>query len=318
MRPEFIGIGFQKCGTTTLYELLCHHREVLLTQDVKEPMYYRVGWWRERKGPEWYENRYFGKYDENDPRHPGEINAGLGENGCAAWIAKDFAAETKLIFMMREPVGRAFSAYKYFLARGFFPMRYMRLDRKKGHAAAFDVYVHDILENPKKRSQIMERRRKYLVFSQGLYAQHIREYLQYFPKEQMHFILFEDFVKDQEKECQKLYEFLGIGEDPEVPYGIRSNEGNQRASGPIWGMWHFLFTAFNYWLTEYLYVQKDHPVAYRRYRYVHDWVIRGSFEEDPDHSKVLPSTREYLQQYYQDEIRETEKLIGRSLKGVWY
>ena len=318
MRARFIGIGFQKCGTTTLYELLRHHRELLLTQDVKEPMFYRVGWWRERKGADWYESRYFGRYSENDPRLPGEINAGLGENGCAAWIAKDFAKDTKLIFMMREPISRSYSAYKYFLARGFFPMRYMILDKQKGHAAAFDTYVHDILENSKKRAKIMERRRKYLVFSQSLYTEHVEEYAQYFPQEQMHFILFEDFVKDQKAECEKLYRFLGIGDDEAVPYGIRSNEGNQCAAGPIWAMWGFLFTAFNYWLTEYLYVEKNHPVAYRRYRIVHDWVIRHVFCEDTDHSKVLDSTKEYLGQYYRNEILETEKLLGRSLKGVWY
>ena len=318
MRARFIGIGFQKCGTTTLYELLRHHRELILTQDVKEPMFYRVGWWREKKGAQWYEKRYFGGYPENDARLPGEINAGLGENGCAEWIAKDFAADTKLIFMMREPVERSYSAYKYFLARGFLPMRYMRLDRRRGHAAAFDVYVHNILEHPGKKAEILKKRRKYLVFSQSCYAELIGEYAQYFPKEQMHFILFEDFVKNQEKECRKVYDFLGIGEDEKVPYGIRSNEGNQRAAGSVWAILHLWFVAFNYWLTEYLDVEKDHPVAYRRYRIVHDWVIRKSFQEDEDHSKVTDSTRQYLQQYYQQEIAQTEKLIGRSLEGIWY
>jgi hypothetical protein len=86
----------------------------------------------------------------------------------------------------------------------------------------------------------------------------------------------------------------------------------------VWAILHLWFVAFNYWLTEYLDVEKDHPVAYRRYRIVHDWVIRKSFQEDEDHSKVTDSTRQYLQQYYQQEIAQTEKLIGRSLEGIWY
>ena len=317
MRARFICIGFQKCGTTTLYELLRHHRGIVLTQDVKEPMFYRVGWWRKKKGAGWYENRYFGRYAPDDPRLPGEINAGLGENGCAEWIARDFAKDTKLIFMLREPAERSYSAYKYFLARGFLPVKYFLLDRKVGHAASFDVYVHDILENPHKRGDILRQRRKYLVFSQSCYAELIREYRQHFPPEQMHYILFEEFVKDQETECSELYRFLGVSADSNVPYGIRSNEGNQRAAGAIWAMWHLLFTAFNYYLTEYLDVEQGHPVAYRRYRVVHDWVIRKSFARDEDHSKMQPQTREYLRHYYEGEIAETEQIIGRSLKGVW-
>ena len=219
--------------------------------------------------------------------------------------------------MLREPAERSYSAYKYFLARGFLPVKYFLLDRKVGHAASFDVYVHDILENPHKRGDILRQRRKYLVFSQSCYAELIREYRQHFPPEQMHYILFEEFVKDQETECSELYRFLGVSADSNVPYGIRSNEGNQRAAGAIWAMWHLLFTAFNYYLTEYLDVEQGHPVAYRRYRVVHDWVIRKSFARDEDHSKMQPQTREYLRHYYEGEIAETEQIIGRSLKGVW-
>ncbi len=317
MRAKFICIGFQKCGTTTLYELLRHHHGIVLTQDVKEPMFYRVGWWRKNKGADWYEKRYFGRYAPEDPRLPGEINAGLGENGCAEWIAKDFPGDTKLIFMLREPAERSYSAYKYFLARGFLPLKYFLLDRRKGHAVSFDAYVHDILENPKKKKNILRRRRKYLVFSQSCYAELIREYRQYFAPGQMHYILFEEFVKDQEKTCDELYQFLGVEADSAVPYGVRSNEGNQRATGPIWAMWHFLFTAFNYYLTEYLDVEKEHPVAYRRYRVVHDWVIQKSFTMDEDRSKILPQTGDYLRNYYEGEIAETEQIIGRNLKGVW-
>ena len=38
-RPDFICIGFQKCGTTSLYDLLKQHPNVYLTEDVKEPMF---------------------------------------------------------------------------------------------------------------------------------------------------------------------------------------------------------------------------------------------------------------------------------------
>lgn len=318
LRPKFICIGFQKCGTTTLYELLRQHKDIILPMDVKEPMFYRCSWWREKKGKDWYEERYFGCYDEHDPRMPGEVNAGLGENPCVKGISEDFPKETRLIFMMRNPAERTYSSYKYFLARGFLPMRYVVKDKKIGHAASFDAYVKEILGDEKKRNQIMQHRLRYLVFAGGMYATVIHEYEKHFPKEQMHFILFEDFVQDEKGECRKLYDFLGLPDDPDIVYGIKSNEGNQRSSGPIWSKWNIAFTSFNYWLSEYLYVQKNHPVAFRRYHVVHDWVIDHSFQKDEDHAPMLDETRKILQDYYQNEVREVEEILGRSLQGIWY
>ena len=318
MRPKFICVGFQKCGTTTLFELLRQHKGIILPDGVKEPMFYRCGWWRDRKGPDWYEERYFSCYREDDPRMPGEINAGLGENPCIKGISEDFPKDTKLVFMMRDPAARTYSAYKYFLARGFLPMRYVSLDMLVGHAKSFDIYVRNVLGNAKKRAAIPQHRLKYLVFAAGMYTTVIEEYGRHFPKEQMHYILFEDFVKDEKRECKKLFDFLGIEEDPDIVYGIKSNEGNRRSSGPIWSKWNIAFKSFNYWLSEYHYVQREHPLAFRRYHVVHDWVIRMSLREDDDHSKMMDSTRDMLRDYYKDEIGGTEKILGRSLAGVWY
>lgn len=318
MRPEFICVGFQKCGTTSLYELIRQHPDVILPNGVKEPMFYRCSWWRDRKGADWYEDRYFSCYDQDDPRIPGEINAGLGENPCVKGISEDFPKETKLIFMMREPASRTYSAYKYFLARGFLPMRYVLMDMIIGHAKSFDTYVKEVLGNAKKRAAIPEHRLKYLVFAGGMYRTVIEEYEKHFPKNQMHFILFEDFVKDEKKECEKLYDFIGLAHDPDIVYDIKSNEGNQRSSGPIWSKWNIAFTSFNYWLSEYHYVEREHPLAFRRYHVVHDWVIDNSFRPDEDHSKMLDSTKAMLQEFYQDEIRGAEQCLGRTLQGVWY
>ena len=66
-------------------------------------------------GREWfYEHRYWRHVKPGDDRLRGEINAGLTFSHCAHKIARDMPSDVKLLFMMREPVARAFSAYKYF------------------------------------------------------------------------------------------------------------------------------------------------------------------------------------------------------------
>ena len=63
--------------------------------------------------------------------YTGEVNAGLSFGGCARWLGKDFPHDTKLIFMMRDPADRCYSAYKYFLDLGFLPMSVVADDKKE-------------------------------------------------------------------------------------------------------------------------------------------------------------------------------------------
>lgn len=88
---SFICIGFQKCGTTSLYDLLKQHPGIYLTEDVKEPMFYRVPLVRQIIGRSWYRKRYFGHLEEArrmtpDERRRASENVGLltGRRGSAA------------------------------------------------------------------------------------------------------------------------------------------------------------------------------------------------------------------------------------------
>ena len=88
---SFICIGFQKCGTTSLYDLLKQHSDIYLTEDVKEPMFYRVPFVRQILGRDWYRKRYFGHLEEArrmtpEARRRASENVGLltGRRGSAA------------------------------------------------------------------------------------------------------------------------------------------------------------------------------------------------------------------------------------------
>ena len=320
MQPEFICIGFQKCGTTTLYDLLRQHKDVVLTADVKEPMVYRNDFfYRHLGGKEWYERRFFGNVSENDPRLRGEVNAGLGMNGCAGKIGRDYPHSTRLIFMMRSPADRAYSAYKYFLALGFLPLHAMEYDKLNGHPEGFDRYVRYVLGNRTRRDKIMKHRQRYLVFSQGNYGTLIGEYLQYFPKKNMHFILFEDFVKDEKAACLELYDFLDITDDPSVQYGLKSNEGNFRARGNAWAKTGICDMGLYYFLYEFEDCSRRFPRFYEQYRTkMHEKIQGRCVMPETDFGKMLPQTRSVLERYYRSEVESIEKLLDRSLKGIWY
>ena len=355
---SFICIGFQKCGTTSLYDLLKQHSDIYLTEDVKEPMFYRVPFVRQILGRDWYRKRYFGHLEEAgrmepdarrrasenvglltgrrgsaaaagasaagssaagssateedsaaaqkkispasapaqtdvssvwkpeaevfvsrssdgqpSPLYPGEINAGLGFNGCARLLGKDFSPKTKLIFMMRDPADRCYSAYKYFLALGFLPMSVVADDKKRGHAAAFDSYVRSVLFNPRRRKEIMRHRMKYLCFSQGNYAYCIQEYLRYFPRENMKFVFFEEFVRDEELVTKDILDFLHIPQDPEMTFNVKSNETNFRAASPFRSKIMYLLQGTYYTTFEFLNMKRFCPGFFRNFMAFYDWTM---------------------------------------------
>ena len=317
--PDFVGIGFQKCGTTTLFDLLAAHPELALARDVKEPMFYRVPafytlhWpWRKR----YYSWRYFGHIPAQDRRLVGEVNAGLSFSGCAKMLTQDFSHETKLFFMMRNPVDRAWSAFKFFCALGFLPSQVIRDDISHGHAAAFDRYCKHVLTDPKQTAWIHRKRMKYLCFSQGNYADLIEEYAA-FPNR--HYILFEEFVKDQRAVCEELYRFLGVSAPAEgIPYGMKANETNRRAVSPVKAKYRMVVKGFDYTFDEFFALSHWWPWAYRKHKAHTRKAFYACTAPDEDKNKMLPETRRLLEDYYRPQKDRMADLLGRSLDEIWF
>ncbi len=316
--PDFVCMGFQKCGTTTLYELLEQHPGVALCRDVKEPMYYRVpvasvigG------GKRYYKKRYFGHLSPADSRILGEANAGLTFSGCAKKLKKNLPSDTKLIFMFRDPIERSYSAYKYFLARGFLPKDVWEFDKENGHGAGFDFYVRSVLDSPKERNQIMKKRLKYLVLSQSNYGTCIKEYTDFVEDARIRFVLFEEFVKDEQAACRALYEFIGVSDVEGIGYGLASNTGHQRATSARAAKKFYWAKGARYLFFDLLAMTYWAPGLYKRFFRHFEKVRREVLVEDADHGKVLPETRQYLEAYFDPEMQLAEEITGRPLRALW-
>lgn len=318
--PDFVCLGFQKSGTTTLFEILKQHPDVVLCRDVKEPMFYRVPGFIQTvfQGQRFYQWRYFGHVDADDPRLRGEINAGLTFSACEKKMAKDLNPHAKLLFMMRDPVDRTYSAYKYFLARGFLPKKVVEDDLSSCHAEAFNRYVFDVLGSSRKRRQIMDKRMKYLIFSQSNYAACVREYMKDFPLENMHFIFFEEFIADQHQVCQELYDFLGITDPEGIDYHVKANEGKERpVSANAAKRFQIAKAIYQYALYEFGAMPRWAPNAYSHVKNHYRRVRAACLTKDEDKSKMLPQTREILTDYYRDDVKDLAKITGKDLGKIW-
>jgi hypothetical protein len=103
-------------------------------------------------------------------------------------------SDIKIIFMLRNPIARAYSHYWMSYRRGIEQLSF------------FDAIKCE-------KGRILEGNFELNHFSyatRGLYASHIERYLEFFRKEQMKFVFFEDLVSNPQKSIDEVLSFLGV------------------------------------------------------------------------------------------------------------
>lgn len=108
--PEFVIIGAQRSGTTSLFDALMHHSRVTVPTR-REVHYFDLNYWRGRR---WYLRRF---------RRPPGMWSGesspyyLYHPAVPARLARDLPA-ARLIVLVRDPIERAWSQHQHNLATG--------------------------------------------------------------------------------------------------------------------------------------------------------------------------------------------------------
>lgn len=177
--PDFIAIGGQKCGTTSLHYYLSLHPEVYVSREKELDFFVeKLNW---HKGVEWYKSNFVGEakiYGEISPNYTYYPRfKGVPEK------IYFLVPEVKLIYIFRDPVERAISEYLHTYSVG-------REDR------SFEEAFKDISSC------------RYLFRSQ--YYLQLEQYLKYFSKSSFYFMTAEDLCNQTEKTLQQLFKFLGV------------------------------------------------------------------------------------------------------------
>lgn len=122
MTPDFLIVGAQRCGTTSMFKTLAQHPGVARPFLRKGIHYFDVAYDR---GPRWYRG-HFPVRATSRLRRLGGPGPLTGESSpyysfhpaAAERIAADLP-DVKLIMLLRDPVERAYSAHSHELARGY-------------------------------------------------------------------------------------------------------------------------------------------------------------------------------------------------------
>lgn len=174
LKPSVFYLGPDKAGSTWLYLFLESHPEVYVPV-AKELFYFDKYYY---KGINWYESFYSSASNERiscDISHDYLFSKKACKRICS------YCPEAKLIINVREPISRAVSAYLYMRKQGRVKM---------GLEEAIDE-IPELIEH-------------------GMYSLHIRQYLEYFDKDQIHLGSFDELGNEPVNYTSKLSDFLGI------------------------------------------------------------------------------------------------------------
>jgi sulfotransferase family protein len=202
--PDFIIIGAMKSGTSSLFSYICKHPSVLRPTR-KELHYYD----RRR-----YEGWGLGDYLACFPARPPGFISGeatpyyIRQDEAPASVAKDFP-DVKLIAVLRDPVGRAYSHYWQRFIKGKETRTF-----RECIMAEYEAEQRDLAEPGKTPADNEPPDREESFLSRGRYAEQLSNWLNSFPAEQLHILFSADLIQSANYEMAKIFSFLQIADVP--------------------------------------------------------------------------------------------------------
>lgn len=220
--PDFLIPGAGKSGTSSLCYYLNQHPRIYIPS-FKEPTFFTTaqGFGNFSKGFKWYGDIF---KDAGPDELCGEASVTYLFNPESPALIREHLGEVKLIFILRNPVERAYSNYWQDKTAGRAVADFSRL------IDSVDLINYDYKFDFNFLDQPANRGVAYLNASD--YPQQIRRYLDCFPRENMLFLLFEELVRHDKDFFRRIFEFLGV--DPGfTPQDMKKMNTSSRPRFPL-------------------------------------------------------------------------------------
>jgi hypothetical protein len=198
--PHFIIPGAPRSGTTYLYEVLSRHPEIYLASPRQpEPKFflrddlYALGF-------DYYLDTWF----KDVPKGclAGEKSSNYLENPLVAERIHKALPDIRLVFILRDPVDRAYSNYLW--------------SRMHGHETEdFETALDLEKQREENLPTSLHYARPHDFFNRGLYAKHLRPYFKLFPREHILVLNYSDIKRDSAGLMERLHGFLGVALRPQ-------------------------------------------------------------------------------------------------------
>lgn len=202
--PNFVIGGGQRCGSTSLYHLMDAHPDIYMAKPIRpEPKFFLKDPTPDRD-KSWYLETYFS--DWPNERVAGEKSTSYLETVGVVHRMRDMFPKMKVIFILRNPIERAISNYRFSKKHGLETLKFDQAISQEDQRLQKRDYP-DLSTNP------------FAYKHRGLYADMLMPFIQELPTGQLKIVLFDDLKARPESVLTELYEFVGV--DPNFrPAGL--------------------------------------------------------------------------------------------------
>lgn len=226
MAPSFVIVGASRSGTTSLFRALTTHPLVRRPTVNKGIRYFDLNYYRPTA---WY----YGHFPMRPTARGRRGAEPVTFEASGYYLFHPFAVErlareipeVRIVAMLRDPIERAFSAWKHESARGFewetFP-RALELEDERLLGEA-DRMRRDPTYESFTHRHLSHRHR-------GEYAEQLERVYSVFPRSQVHVLESERFFMTPESEYRALLEFLGL--PPCLPDRFEQHNARPSAAMP--------------------------------------------------------------------------------------
>ncbi len=281
-------VGAQKAATTSLLRYLGEHPQCI-SHPQKEFSYFTdarefsEGWTTTLR-----------KYFSHKPLFEGikivAKNASLYTNQKGLTKLKENNPKCEIILLLRNPVERTYSSYLMEKNYGTVKFEFCELpDLIKKHENEDESWGFNFFIN------------------YGLYSEHLKNIYNYFPKEQVTIILYRDLKKDALKECQNIFNKIGIDPEFEPEVNVKHNVTRKTRS-------------LIYARVIRRFLQNDNPIkkvikqfipGHKAYKYGD--LLRDVNKTEEKHEGIGPEVRKFLVDFYRPYNEELQAMIGKDL-----
>ena len=192
--PTFVIGGGQRCGSTSLYHLMDAHPDIYMAKPFRpEPKFFLEDPTPGHDKP-WYLETYFSQW--SNELVAGEKSTSYLETVGVAHRMKSQFPEMKAIFILRNPVERAISNYRFSKKHGLETLSFDSAIAQEKQRLQNQEYP-DLSTNP------------FAYQHRGLYADLLEQFFEELLAEQLKIVLFDDLKARPEAVLSELYQFVG-------------------------------------------------------------------------------------------------------------
>jgi hypothetical protein len=310
--PNFFIVGAPKAGTTSLYHYLDQHPEIYMSP-IKEPNYFAseirlenvseelrpqarrdMDLLREYLNSDMREKRFGGMVSEWGDYlklfHNVTGEKAVGEaSACYLWSQTAGAnirakvPDARIIMVLRNPADRAFSQYWHAISLG----------------VTRQSFGQAIRSSTIRRSQKFDVLYPLLEF--GLYGEHVKRYLDLFPRHNVGIYIYEDYQERFADMLADIFEFLNV----DANFTPDLSEKHLEARIPQSIQLTYLLKKSGVWQ----HAKEWCPNALRP-------ILRSLAFRQRRAITMEPNDRRYLLSYYREDVRKLSELLDRDL--LWW